>query len=153
MTWIILLHPSHYTVHDVYMSREIISSSSSTLTRVVGLGSSAAALYPCDLSPWAQLDLLVHLRLQREKCLRKGASGFRAFSLLWFLTMSGRGRNTRLYQALVEFCKVHQGQVPAHDFIHHTGWPLPQQLSETWQNASSRGSSLLQYLRSWQLNM
>lgn len=37
------------------------------LTRVAGLGPSTAALHPCDLSPGAQLDLLVHLWLQKEK--------------------------------------------------------------------------------------
>lgn len=35
------------------------------LTRVAGLGPSAAALHPCDLSPGTQLDLLIHLWLQK----------------------------------------------------------------------------------------
>lgn len=39
-------------------------------TWVTGLGSSTAALHPRDLSPRAQLDLLVHLRLQEENNLR-----------------------------------------------------------------------------------
>lgn len=36
------------------------------LTWITGLGSSTAALHPRDLSSWAQLDLLIHLRLQRQ---------------------------------------------------------------------------------------
>lgn len=40
------------------------------LTWITGLGSSTAALHPRDLSPRAQLDLLIHLRLRNKKNLR-----------------------------------------------------------------------------------
>jgi len=43
---------------------------SDNLTWVTGLGSSTAALYPRDLSPRAELDLFIHLRLQEENSLR-----------------------------------------------------------------------------------
>lgn len=60
----VMFHIMHCLRDNQVLVRSIGSRS---LTWVTGLGSSTAALHPCDLSTGAQLDLLVHLWLQEDE--------------------------------------------------------------------------------------